>query len=369
MGFFSFKSKSKIGVDIGTSSIKIVELSKESGRFKLENYGLFELESIDEAIKVSSQLAGDKPAQLSDKDLAWGVKEILKRTKISTRETVASIPSFSTFATIITIPYLSEEDLAKAIPFEARKYIPIPLSEVVLDWSIINVAQGKAGQPLPNGGRAPGAEPPTVEVFLVAVPKEEVTRYQSIMKNVGLNLRALELENSALIRALIGNDLSPTAIINIGGRSTSILIVDGGFERVSHNYEIGGFEITKSIAHSLGISLHRAEELKRSFGIKTTDNNAVREALSSLVDMMASETRKTIHNYEDQKGTKIAKVLLVGGLANMPNFAGYFGEKLGMAVSLGNSLARVIVPPGIIRLQAEINSTFAIAVGLAMREI
>jgi len=368
MGLFSFKSKSKIGVDIGTSSIKVVELSKESGRFKLENYGLFELESIDEAIKVSNQALGDKPAQLSDRDLAWGVKEVLKRAKIGTRETVASIPSFSTFATIITMPYLSEEDIAKSIPFEARKYIPIPLSEVVLDWSIINIAQEK-GQLPPGGGQAGGGQPPTVEVFLVAVPKEEIARYQSIMKNAGLNLRALELENSALIRALIGNDLSPIAIVNIGGRSTSILIVDGGFERVSHNYEVGGFEITKSIARSLGISLKRAEELKRSFGIKTSDNNAVREALSSLVDMMAFETKKTIHNYEDQRKTKITKILLVGGLANMPNFAGYFGEKLGMEVSLGNSLARTIIPAGVARLQAEINSTFTIAVGLAMREI
>lgn len=368
MGLFGFKSKSKIGVDIGTSSIKIVELSKEAGRFKLENYGLFELESVDEAVRVSGQVPGDKPVQLSDRDLAWGISEILKRTKISTREAIASLPSFSTFATVITMPYLSEEDVAKAIPFEARKYIPLPLSEVVLDWSIISIAQEKAGLP-PEASQSPQAKPPVVEVFLVAVPKDETVRYQTIMKNTGLNLRALELENSALIRALIGNDLSPVAIINIGGRSTSILIAEGGFERVSHNYEIGGFEITKSIARSLNVSLRRAEELKRSLGVKAGDSNVIHEAMSSLIDMMVFETKKTIHNYEDQKKTKIIKVLLVGGLANMPNFVSYFGEKLGMPVSLGNSLARVVIPPALAPLQAEINSTFAISIGLAMREI
>ncbi len=376
MGLFSFKPKSKLGVDIGTSSIKVVELSKESGRFKLENYGLFELGSVDEAVNISGQTAKDKPAQLSSQDLAWGIREVLKRAKISARTAVASIPSFSTFATIISMPYLSEEDMAKTIPFEARKYIPVPLSEVILDWSIINVTQeksglpaGEAGLPAQAGGGQTGAKPPTVEVFLVAVPKEETGRYQSIMKNAGLDLRALELENSALIRALIGNDLSPVAIINIGGRSTSILIVDGGFERISHNYEVGGFEITKSIARSLGINLRRAEELKRSFGIKTMDSNIIHEAMSSLIDMMAFEAKKTIHNYEDQKGVKIARILLVGGLANMPNFSDYFGQKLGMPVSLGDPLARLIVPPGLSGLQAELNSTFAIAIGLAMREI
>jgi type IV pilus assembly protein PilM len=368
VGLFGFKSKNKLGVDIGTSSIKVVEMSKESGRFKLENYGLFELESVDEAVNVTGRAAKDKPAQLSDRDLAWGIREVLKRAKISARTAVASIPSFSTFATIISMPYLSEEDVAKTIPFEARKYIPLPLIEVVLDWSIINVAPEKSGSPLQTEQSA-RTKPPMVEIFLVAVPKEETLRYQAIMKNAGLDLRALELENSALIRALIGNDLSPTAIINIGGRSTSILIVDSGFERVSRNYEVGGFEITKSVASSLGVSLRRAEELKRSFGIKEADNNIIREAMSSLIDMMAFETKKTIHNYEDQKGVKIGKILLVGGLANMPNFANYFGEKLGIPTSLGNSLARVIVPPGLSNLQTELNSTFAIAVGLAMREI
>lgn len=362
MSLFDFGSKSKLGVDIGTSSIKVVELDKEGGRFKLKNYGLFELESDSETALVSNESGPSRSVQLSDSDLAWGVREVLKRSKINARTAVASIPSFSTFSTVITMPYVSEKDMARTIPFEARKYIPLPLNEVVLDWSIINVTQGQQAPDL-------GAKSPTVEVFLVAVPKEETVRYQNIMKAAGLNLRALELENSALIRALLGNDLSPVAIVNIGGRSTSILIVDGGVERVSHNYEVGGFEITKSIARSLNISLQRAEELKRSFGIKEVENNVIQQAMSSLIDMMVFETMKTIHNYEDIKKTKIAKVMLVGGLVNMPNFANYFGQKLGFPVALGNSLARVVVPAMLTSLQTELNSTFAIALGLAMREI
>lgn len=369
MTFFGLgKPKSKLGIDMGTASIKIVELSKEGGRFKLGNYGLFELESIDEALNVNGMAGSSRVAQLSDQDLTWGIKEILKRSRISARDAVASVPSFSTFATTITMPYLSEKDMAKTINFEARKYIPLPLDDVVLDWSIINVATNSNLQPITNN-QQPSTRPPTVEVFLVAVPKQETERYKNIMKNAGLNLRALELENAALIRALIGNDLSPVAIVNIGGRSTSILIVDNGYERVSHNYEVGGFEITRSISRSLNVGLKRAEELKRSFGIKEADNNVIEKAMSSLIDMMAFETKKTIHSYEELKKTKINKVLLVGGLANMPNFANYFGAKLGVPLALGNSLARVIVPDELKKLQNELNSTFAIAIGLAMREI
>lgn len=366
MSFFSFKPKSKLGIDIGTASVKIVELSKESGRFKLENYGLFEPESVDETLNISTNSTA-KTSRLSDQDLAWGVREVLKRAGIRARDTVASIPSFSTFSTIISMPYLSEKDIAKTIPFEARKYVPLPLDEVVLDWSIINIASNDRQLSVEN--KPSGPKPPTVEVFLVAVHKQETERYKNIMKSAGLNLRALELENSALIRALLGNDLSPVAIVNIGGRSTSILIVENGYERVSHSYEVGGFEITRSISKSLNINLKRAEELKRNLGIKEMENNVIQQAMSSLIDMMAFETKKTIHSYEELKNTKITKIILVGGLANMPNFADYFGAKLGLPLTIGNSLARLIVPLGLDKIRSELNTTFTIAIGLAMREI
>ncbi|MEK7583475.1 MAG: type IV pilus assembly protein PilM [Patescibacteria group bacterium] len=351
MGFFSLDKKSRLGVDIGTASIKVVELSKEANRFTLLNYGMVELG------------AGQDKAQPSNHDIAMGIKAILQSAQIKTKDVVASIPSFPTFATTITLPYLSEEEIAKAMPFEARKYVPVPLSEVQLDWAIVNVRKDQKGQIMPKTSAT------TVDVFLVAVPKQEVARYQAIMKEAELNLRALELENFALIRSLIGNDLSPIVIINIGGRSTSILIVENGFQRASHDYEIGGFEITKSIAKSLGISVARAEELKRSQGIKDVDTNTVRQAMSSLIDLMVLEVNKTIHNYEDQQKSKIAKILLVGGLANMPDFQAYFSQKLGREVALGNPLARAVVPPGVERFRAELNSTFVVAVGLAMREL
>lgn len=370
MSIFNFGKKSKLGIDIGTSAIKIVELTKESGRFRLENYALFELDSLGGMADVSGQ---GGQAQLADQDLVWGIKETLSRSKMLAKDVVASIPSFNTFATVISMPYLSEKDIARTIPYEARKYVPIPLNQVVLDWSIINVAPNNPNQIL-SVGRAgipakPETKPPTVEVFIVAVPKEEIERYRGIMKQANLNLRALELENSALIRALVGNDLSPIAVINIGGRSTSILIVDAGFEKIGHNYEVGGFEITKTIAKSLNISFKRAEELKRSQGLKNVNTDMITAAMSSLVDLIVFETKKTIHTYEDQKKTKIARILLVGGLANMPMFMEYFSAKLGLPVSAGNPLARVVFPPPLESLRGELNSTFAIAVGLGMREI
>jgi len=429
-GFNLFKSKGKLGIDIGTSAIKIIELEKESGRFALKNYGFFEFKSTEHpraerpGADVASPLSpvpsgtengstqwqsrhGDDQniLKLPDGEIIWGIKEVLKKAKIKATNVVASIPAFSTFATVIELPYISEQDLAKALPFEARKYIPVPLNEVVLDWSIIDIPRPDAYidgalsntlSPRPNSRRpdvpvpilpsvetkgrrdrerlnAPSTSasgrPTTVEVFLAAVSKDETTRYQRIMQGAGLNLRALELENSALTRALLGNDLSPTVIVNIGGRSTSIVIVDKGYERLSHNYEVGGFEITRSIARSLNVSLEKAEELKKKLGIKEIDENVIRGAMKSLVNMMVFETKKTITNYEETKNQKISKVLLVGGLANMPNFANYFQQKLGREVHIGNALARIVYPQTLSPIIQELSSTFAVATGLAMREI
>lgn len=362
MAFNLFKPASRIGIDIGTASIKIIELEKSAGRFNLKNYGLFELKG-NASPTPSPMPAMDKGIlKLPDGEIIWGIREVISKAKIKARDVVASIPSFSTFSTVIQMPYLTEGDLAKSIPFEARKYIPIPLNEVVLDWSIIDIAKRPEMEKT-------GMRPTTVEVFIAAVPRDETVRYQRIIQGAGLNLRALELENAALIRGLLGNDLNPAAIVNIGGRSTSILIADRGYERTSHNYEVGGFEITKSIARSLNISLEKADELKKKLGLKESDENIVNEAMTSLIDMMVFETKKTITSYEESRNIKIPKTILVGGLVNMPNFVNYFKRKIEREIFIGNAFARLVYPPELTPVLGEISNTFAVAVGLAMREI
>ena len=363
MVFNLFKSKSQLGIDIGTSSIKMVELSKDGGRWKIENYGMFELHGQGGQADTAKTVM-----DLPDAEISQAIKDIIQATGMRSREAVASVSSFSTFATVIEMPYTTEEDLAKTIPFEARKYVPIPLDQVVLDWSIIGVTDGKGSSgPVPTGPAAPGTDV-TVEVFLAAVPKDETARYQRIMKGAGLELVALELENSSLVRSLLGNDLSPTAILNIGGRSTSIIIVSKGYERLSHNYEIGGYEMTKAVANSLGISPDQAEALKRRYGLLDSPENKARPAMLSLVDMMIFETRKTVEAYEQAHGQKISRVVLIGGLANMPGMANYVKQRIDRDVLVGNVFARLVYPQELTPIVQTLSNTLAIAVGAAMRQ-
>ncbi len=360
-----FGSKSILGVDLGTAGIKVAELSRSGDKFDLKNYGILDFlaTSIPGFAQEPSTRKGDAVTKFGDELLIAGLRDLINRVKPSNHDVIASISSFLTFATVIELPYLSEKDLEKAIPFEARKYIPVPLSDVILDWSIINVKELSQYQ----SSSVSEVQFPNVEVFLAAVSKEEAERYRTIFLSAGLNLKALELENIALVRALIGSDPSPLVMINLGGRSTSIVVVDKGFERVSRNYELGGFEVTKAVSASLGIGFERAEELKKTQGLKG-DSSFV-EAATPLIDMIVFEAKKTIANYEESKKSKIAKVILTGGQANMPGLKEYFGSKLGKETLIGDPLNRVSFHKALGGVLKNLSSSLAVALGLAMRKI
>jgi type IV pilus assembly protein PilM len=358
MAFNLFKSsKSKLGIDIGTSSIKIVELTEEGGRWKLVNYAMYELHGAGGRADTARTVM-----DLSDAEISQAIQETIKTAGMKSKDAVASLSSFSTFATVIEMPYTTEEELAKTIPFEARKYVPVSLDQVVLDWSII-------GLPGKDAPAAPTGSTTMVEVFLAAVPKDETARYQRIMKAAGVNLVALELENSSLVRALLGNDLSPTAILNVGGRSTSIVIVAKGYERLSHNYEIGGYEVTKAVSTALGIDADQAEGLKRKYGLIDSPENKARAAMLSLIDMMVFETKKTIESFEQSRKSRISRVVLAGGLANMPGLANYVKQRIDRDVLVGNIFARLVHPEELAPLAQTLSNSLAIATGAAMRSV
>ncbi|OHB23660.1 MAG: hypothetical protein A3I22_01245 [Parcubacteria group bacterium RIFCSPLOWO2_02_FULL_40_12] len=338
-----FGSKSILGIDLGTSGIKIVELSRiGGGRFDLKNYGVLDFIPKDKSVP-----------KLDDQILISGLKDLLNKGKFLTKDTTASISSFLTFTTIIEMPYLSEKDLGKAIPFEARKYIPIPLQEVVLDWSIINVKQA--------------GDHTNVEVFLAAVPKDQTERYKNIFISAGLNLKALELENIALSRALRGDNISPLAIVNLGGRSTSITVFDDQFERISRNYEVGGFEVAKALSETLGVSFEEAEKIKKTEGLKSGSSGFA--IISPLIDLIILEAKKVVSNYEENKKVRINKIILAGGQANMPGLRNYFAEKMGKETLLGDPFKNVSYNKVLEPVLTTLKSSLSVAVGLAMRKI
>ena len=193
--FFSIFFKRKmIGIDIGTSAIKIVELSRVGNTKVLENYVEFKLPAVD----GKSVPNNNRVTQPSLEYLSLAIKEMLSEAHIKTKSVIFSIPDFSTFCTSFEIPAMTKEEIPGAILYNASQYITLPISEVTLDWQITPT--------LPNDKNSP------LKVFLVAVPNQIIEDYKAIAKGAGLQMYALEAEVLGITRALIKNNITGGAV-------------------------------------------------------------------------------------------------------------------------------------------------------------
>ncbi|MAF20839.1 MAG: hypothetical protein CMI55_04125 [Parcubacteria group bacterium] len=353
MSLFKKKSNSLLGIDIGASAIKLVQLEKENGRHKLKNYGIFPLA---EYLKSRNYQAYLELLKVPAKEVAGIVKKVIKEAKIKSREACVSIPVYSSFFTLIDLPNMSEKEVAATVPFEARKYVPVPISEVILDWSIVGKSDKGSSQ----------------QILIIAVPKEIINRYKQIIKLAGLNLWRMEAETFSLARALVGNDKSAITLVDAGARSVNISIVDGGFIKATHNLETGGLKIIKMISQRMKLYPQESEKLKHTLlttGLAEIENTEIKDMLYSILNTIITEIKKITDSYQNKRNRKIERYILVGGVSQTLGLVDYFTDKLGVEVSLGDPFARVAYPSLLKSVVKELGPCLAAAVGLGMGEI
>jgi type IV pilus assembly protein PilM len=404
MFLFGKKSKTYLGLDIGASAIKLVELGKDEGRYRLENYGIFPLGEYLKHLEKGSQI---KSLGIPEKQMAEMIKQTIQESKIKSRKVSISIPVYSSFSTLIDLPPMPEKEIVQAIPFEARKYIPAPISEVILDWSVIEkikeqpIDNTAKSVRLPNSDAAEGSSAQNadgqkikkirnekeslkeVQVLLVAVPKDVINKYDRIIRLAGLKLEAIEAETFSLARSLVGNDKSPIVIVDTGDRSSNISIVDRGYIRITHNLEIGGKEITKSLSQRMNISYEEAEEIKKTisrnlFASQEREFNPgaanqlsgfeIKETAHPVLEAISDEVKKIIDHYQIKYNRRIEKCILAGSGLVLTGLVDDFAAKLDLEIFLGNPFARIIYFPILEPVIREIGPSLAVAVGLAMRE-
>lgn len=380
MFLFKRKSKTRLGLDIGASAIKLVELEQAEGRYKLKTYGISPLAGY---LNHSEEHLLTEPLKMPEPHLAEMIKKILKEAGAESREVCLSVPVYSSFSTLIDLPSMPAQEIAKAIPFEAKKYVPVPISEVILDWSMIkrvksaadrsslsqtDISAGPAGRDKSSGQSEPEKKTDVegVQILLVAVPKKTVARYARIIQLTGLELKALEAETFSLARSLVGNDKSPIVIVDTGARSSNISIIDDGYIRVTHNLEAGGGELTKNLSQKMNVSFEVAEEMKKTIG--QSGQLAPRESIISFLDIIAAEIKKIVNHYQIKYNRRIEKCILAGGGVMAAGLIDYFSSKLGLEISLGQPFARVAYPTALEPAIKELGPSLAVAVGLAMRE-
>ena len=347
-----FSHKSILGVDIGTTSIKIVKF-KSGKKPELEDYAILEsyrhFERANETIQTSN-------LKMLDKTTTEFLQQAIKNLDVKNTEVVASVQAFSAFVTLLELPLMSAEETANAMNFQAKQYIPLPLSEVTIDWV-------KAGEKTDESGKN------IQQVLLVSVPNEIIKKYENIFQAAGLNLVALEVEGLSLARALTAHSPELTLIVDIGSRSTSILIAQRGFLKFMSQTDFAGGSLTQNLASGTGLAPIEAEMLKRERGLAIGAGTQLSTLMLPIADVILNEVRQVKDNFEKTYKEKVAKVVLSGGGANLTGLDGYFSRQLGLPAVKADALSAISYPAELEPLISELNPALAISIGFAIRNI
>ncbi|MDD4900861.1 MAG: type IV pilus assembly protein PilM [Patescibacteria group bacterium] len=343
MGLF-FHNESFLGIDIGSSSIKIVELKNEGGKVRLLTYGFSE--NLDDLDKKD-------PGEISAI-----INKICRESGISSRKAISALPTFSVFSSILNLSDVSKKDLPSAINWEAKKVIPLPLEEMILDWKKI-VNQDETDNKN------------NTKILLTGAPRSLVKKYIEIFQAAQINLLSLETETFALIRSLIGSDKSTIMIVEIGAKTTSFNIIDQNIPTLNRSIDIGGWTITKAIANNLNIGMERAEQFKYDLGISAPDSgdNTIPKTIAESVAPIVNEIKYALNLFQNKSGKKVDKIILSGGSALLMNFVNYLSKAVNINVLAGDPWARISYPLELKPLLDEIAPRLAIAIGLALREM
>lgn len=349
-----------LGIDIGTSSIKAVELSNTGGHPKLETFGYVE--------RSFDIIKSDNPQNQSA--LAGLLKQMLKQTRVTTQKVVAALPSFAVFTSIISLPTMSEKDLLAAIRWEAKKFVPMPLEDMILDWRIVKNQDQTQGKDASKSADVKKGKARNVKILLTAAPKSLVRRYLTAFKAADLQLVSLETEAFALERSLIGNDPSPVLLIDIGASATDMSVIANGIPVLNRSIDVGGDALTRAIMNSLSIDHARAEQFKRDFGMThSTANDQIPKTLEFVVGSIINEVKYCLNLYQSQEPKPVEKIVLAGGSAFLASLPEYLTRILNTKVIIGDPWARIVCPAELQPMLQEIAPSFAVAIGLAMREI
>ncbi len=329
------KNKSILGIDIGTQSIKMIQLRTDD-QF-VETYGIVE---VGHPINMQS-----KPETVDQ--IVELLTNLITRAKVTTKRAVVSLPNSAVFTSVIDMPKMTDEELDQAIQYEAKKYIPLPTSEVTISWSLISE------DPATN----------SMKILLIAVPKQIRDMYIQIFQKVGLDLEIIEIEALALIRALVQDNTKNYVIIDIGGKVTGINFIKQGLLQLTRNLNIGGDTVTEKISQTLNLQTARAEQFKRDFGLNSTE--FLPEAVKPVLESIKTEVKQVLELYSSH-GVGVDNLILVGGAAQMPGLKEYFAD-LAPTVNYGSGVQLLQYPSQVGPVLERYSMQLSIAIGLALR--
>lgn len=323
--------KRAAGIDIGTSSIKLIELEDKKGHLELTRCSL---------------------NRIVDGDIKSALKDLLSLTKLSLKRVNVSLSGPSVIVRYIEMPPMKKDELKSAIKFEAEKYIPFNINDSIIDCAMLDKTASGANR-----------------VLLVAAKKNEVNNLLGIFKEVGLEINAIDIDSFAFLNSFqrlgIENkeEEKTYALINMGARFSNMNIITKGNVYFTRDILWGGADITNRIKGAMGISLQEAEALKQRPAEKREE---VVNIITNVLERLSSQIRISFDYFESQFGKNVGRLYISGGASYLFNIVDFLKDSLGIDIVMWNPFSGIRILESIEEIEG-FPALFAVAVGLALR--
>jgi len=347
--FFLNRKKEVIGIDIGSSSVKLVQLKEHKGGYQLINAGVMPLPPeaiVDNTIMDSSAIV----EAINNLTSSLGVKN---------KDVACSISGNSVIIRKISLPAMSLEELEDQISWEAEQYIPFEISDVNMDFQIL---------------ASDSIDPSKMNVLLVASKKDIINDYVAVFNESGLRLSVVDVDSFAVQNAFeINHDTDPNevlALVNVGAGVTNINVIKDGITLFTRDVQLGGNLYTEEIQKQLGVSGIEAVSLKML--AHETRSNELEDVIGKVSDTITQEIRRSLDFYNSSANEdKITKVFVSGGCSKTYKLVATISEKLGLPVEIINPFAKLHYSDKDFDSEylQEIGPLMVVSVGLAIRRV
>jgi type IV pilus assembly protein PilM len=340
--------KSIVGLDIGSSSIKAIELKRSKGEIMVSHLGV---EPLASDIVVDSMI-------VDSGSVSSAISKIFAQHNIKSKSVATSVSGHSVIVKPIKVQPMTESELAEGITTEASQHIPFDISDVNLDFEILN----------------PGDTGPQMDVLLVAVKKDKILNYTNVLSLAGKTPSVVDIDAFALQNCYEYNyNPSPdstVALLNLGASVMNINIVKGTTPLFTRDVSVGGNQYTDSLQKELDLSFDDAESLKLGRRIGTVSEDAKQPILQQVTEIIVLEIQKTFDFFRaTASGEHIERVYLAGGSSKVPGLVEALRQEFSLPVEILNPFKQIVPPTD--SLENEIleqnPGQLAVAVGLALR--
>lgn len=347
------RQKQLLGLDIGSSAIKLVQMKEINGKYILQKFGMKPLEP--EVIVDGTVMDAGR--------VVTAIKELLSEMNIKLKHVAISVSGHSVIVKKISLPPMADDELDSEVKLAAEQYIPFDLNEVNLDFHILPSEPGDDGQS-------------QMSLLLVAAKKDKVNEMSELVRGAGLIPTVLDVDAFAIENMYGANyetaNGDVVGLVNIGASVMNINILKDGTSLFTRDIAVGGSGYSEAIQRELGVSFEEAESMKKSH--RPTDSNA--EAIATVLDgvnaEVSSEIAKSVDYFKTTVGGgELRKIVLSGGCAKVSGLAAQLSERMGLPVELANPFHNIDVSGAGIDDDSlsDLAPLAAVGVGLAMRTI